>query len=410
MSKSKNTQKKASGLSWKKVLIILAAVVVLCGLCAGIFAIVKTVSSKNLKVAFYDVPQTVEAALTDKISREYSGKITFTTLSPQDLNKLKAVKKNNLIFTKQGQLSNSLADFARKVPDAASVKLPSKFIKDNGKELPVLLDHWEIAYNRSILSAAGLEHPLNFTQFEAAIYAMKNQVFVPLFCCGSDDSTVLAFTAALVESAGSEPAYSKLCQLLQSASALSEVIDVNLSDTKEELTLRMVLDKIHSWQEDGVLYSKWYSAKPADFTAIAGQNQIGAYFSSLSNHRTYDYSIVSGFDSDRMPVLYTNTKHGIISPSYVCLNLSDSPKYDYILESLVDEPFQKELSAATKLAPVSSRAQACDRQADDVRYLTAACPAGQLPDLTAACFQLDSQKKANMAQQLRDYARSGYLK
>ena len=72
----------------------------------------------------------------------------------------------------------------------------------------------------------------------------------------------------------------------------------------------------------------------------------------------------------------------------------------YIAEFFTEEA-QAQLSEQTKLAPVHSRAQAYDRQSDDVRYWAASCPGGALPDLYLAAFQRNPAKFAEFAGKVR---------
>ena len=57
------------------------------------------------------------------------------------------------------------------------------------------------------------------------------------------------------------------------------------------------------------------------------------------------------------------------------------------------------------LAPVHYRAQAYDRQADDVRFWAASCAGGAVPDLYLACFQRKSKELEKLCADIRNYVR-----
>ena len=81
--------------------------------------------------------------------------------------------------------------------------------------------------------------------------------------------------------------------------------------------------------------------------------------------------------------------------------LSDNSNARRYLTQFFTEEVQTQLSQETKLAPVHSRVQAYDRQADDVRYWAASCPGGALPDLYLAAFQRNPSKFTEFAGKIR---------
>ena len=78
------------------------------------------------------------------------------------------------------------------------------------------------------------------------------------------------------------------------------------------------------------------------------------------------------------------------------------PKY---VEQPMTEEVQEELSNKTMLAPVHYRAQAYDRQADDVRFWSASCKGGAVPDLYLGVYQRKPEELAEMCKEIRNYVR-----
>ena len=76
-----------------------------------------------------------------------------------------------------------------------------------------------------------------------------------------------------------------------------------------------------------------------------------------------------------------------------------------MLEHLAHTDVQTLLSQHTKLAPASSRAEAHDVQADDVRFWAASCTDGPIPELGQAAFASQTQMAA-LAEEIRAYMES----
>ena len=96
--------------------------------------------------------------------------------------------------------------------------------------------------------------------------------------------------------------------------------------------------------------------------------------------------------------------------TWFCLSVKKA-KFPWNIELiLVTETSQKDLSMLSKLGPVSSRSQAYDRQADDVRFLAASCKDGPLPALGDAVFQTNQEAAHKFAEEIRTYLRLGVLK
>ena len=407
--KNKKNQKIKSFKVNKKFIVILAAVVVLAGIALGIIELVKSAAAKRLDVAFYNCQEQVVEALKAKIQAEYNGKIVFEVIEAEKLNE-KTASKYDLFFAENGSIVQKLADGARPVPSAVNSLIPTNLLSADGKILPVLLDHWELGYYEKGMERLELDFPWSLDDLESMLEAMKKEVFIPFYCSGSDNNTLLAFISVLIESYGGDTAYNQFCSKLAEASTLADIIDVELTGSdKSAFTLHTILDRLIDWQDKELIYSKWTSAKNGDLSALAGQRQIGVFFTSLSNHRKLPYEVVSGYNVERFPVVQVNSSHGLIAPSVVCVNLSSTGRFDSVVTSLVGEDFQKSFSAEFKLAPVNSRCQAYDRQSDDVRFLAAACPAGALPPLYSAVYQNMDDAKAKFADEIRNYLRSGRL-
>ena len=290
--------------------------------------------------------------------------------------------------------------------------MPTSLRRSAGKALPIVMDHYEMAYYREGMQKAELNYPMSIPELQDFLKTMKGYVFSPFFCAGGEDEVLLAFTGALIEGFGGTKSYKKAVNLLLKKPSLAQTIDEELSVSDkagDKFTLRAILDMLRGWQNDGLVHPNWYVGRNGDLTAFMEDNQVGVMFTSLTNHRTIPYKVVRKFDADRMPVFTTNIDHGVIAPSYVAMKFTRYSYFDEILKDLVTDPSQKDLSMITKLGPVSSRAQAYDKQADDVRFLAASCKDGPLPAFGDAVFQTNPEAAHKFAEEIRTYLRLGVL-
>ncbi len=424
--KKKNSGKKANKFQeflllfkdklkkyWKEILILVLSFIL------GLFEIISLVeyykanSAKNLDVAFYQMPKNLVDEIQKRVTSLYDGAITFTDISDVEFNEKDIGKKYELIFTKNGEATARLEKYAEDLPLEWYAGMPTSLRRSAGKVLPFALDHYEMAYYKDGREKAGLDFPMSIPELQDYLKTMKGYVFSPFFCAGGEDEVLLAFVGAMVEGFGGTASYNKAVSLLLKKPSLAQNIDEELSVSKnssDKFTLRAILDMLRGWQNDGLVHPNWYAGKHGDLTAFMEDNQVGVMFTSLSVHRTIPYNSVKKFDADRVPVFSTRIDHGLIAPSYVAMKLTKYPYFDEILKDLVTDTSQKDLSMLSKLGPVSSRSQAYDRQADDVRFLAASCKDGPLPALGDAVFQTNPEAAHKFAEEIRTYLRLGVLK
>ena len=290
--------------------------------------------------------------------------------------------------------------------------MPTSLRVKAGKTLPIIVDHYELAYYRDGKNAANLDFPQTFPEFQDFLKTMKGYTFSPFFCAGSDDDTLLALISTLVESFGGTDSYNQMIENFTRRPTLSQTIDMPLSSSKKNgdaFTLRSILDMIRGWQNNDMVHPNWCMARQGDVNAFIEDNQVGVLYTSLSTHREMSYDLVRKLDADRMPVFSFNVDHGLIAPYFVGMKFSQNKEFDKILSDLITVDVQRQLSIVTRLGPVCTRSQAYDRQSDDVRFLVAACKDGPLPPLGDAIFQTNKDAKHNVAEEFRKYLRTGSI-
>lgn len=391
----------------KRIIIIVSIVVVLAiaGLTLGI--IINHHNNKALKVGFYNLEKEIVEPLKSIIQKTYAGEIKFTDLSEQNYDVKKISRKYDLFFSWNGNAVEQLEKYSAEISSACSQKLISS-IKTQ-KNLPLLLNHYELAYLTKARERAEVDFPSDFEEYMAYLFAMKNQVFIPFFTEGKDDDTLLGLISVQAEALCGTEGYKKLVSLINKYGNFYQVWEQEIgysSTLGTSITLKYIMDGLAAYVPNDLSIANWTNATAKDVKTYASEKQIGVLFSSLSNHRKMDVKIMREYEADRMPVLFVKEDHCLIAPAVCVVNLSAASKKEIaeeILQSLVSDENQSYLSDETKLAPVNSRCRAFDVQADDVRYLAAIAPSGPAPDIANACFQTDMAKKTKFVEEIRKY-------
>lgn len=391
----------------KRIIIIVSIVVVLAiaGLTLGI--IINHHNNKALKVGFYNLEKEILEPLKTIIQKTYAGEIKFTELSEQNYDVKKVSRKYDLFFSWNGNAVEQLEKYSAEISSDCSQKLISS-IKTQ-KNLPLLLDHYELAYLTKARERAEVDFPSDFEEYMAYLFAMKNQVFIPFFTEGKDDDTLLGLISVQAEALCGTEGYKKLVSLINKYGNFYQVWEQEIgysSTLGTSITLKYIMDGLAAYVPNDLSIANWTNATVKDVKTYASEKQIGVLFSSLSNHRKMDVKIMREYEADRMPVLSVKEDHCLIAPAVCVVNLSAASKKEIaeeILQSLVSDENQSYLSDETKLAPVNSRCRAFDVQADDVRYLAAIAPSGPAPDIANACFQTDMAKKTKFVEEIRKY-------
>lgn len=391
----------------KRIIIIVSIVVVLAiaGLTLGI--IINHHNNKALKVGFYNLEKEIVEPLKSIIQKTYAGEIKFTDLSEQNYDVKKISRKYDLFFSWNGNAVEQLEKYSAEISSDCSQKLISS-IKTQ-KNLPLLLNHYELAYLTKARERAEVDFPSDFEEYMTYLFAMKNQVFVPFFTEGKDDDTLLGLISVQAEALCGTEGYKKLVSLINKYGNFYQVWEQEIgysSTLGTSITLKYIMDGLAAYVPNDLSIANWTNATAKDVKTYASEKQIGVLFSSLSNHRKMDVKIMREYEADRMPVLSVKEDHCLIAPAVCVVNLSAASKKEIaeeILQSLVSDENQSYLSDETKLAPVNSRCRAFDVQADDVRYLAAIAPSGPAPDIANACFQTDMAKKTKFVEEIRKY-------
>ena len=399
--KSKKAAEKAAQVG--KIKLTIAIVVALMILVFGITSIVSIVNKKKadktVRVAFYGLSQEYCELLQEKLPKEEGINLICDVLSEGAID-LGAIKdKYDMLFTWKGEITDTLEDSSVEIPAKILDTLPTSL--KNNKCVPIFLDHFELAYNKEVVENTTQAIPNSFPAFLNFLSQAKSKVFSPFFCAGADDRTLTAFVGAIVEAIGGVQSYDALIKELRNGTDFDELLDKNLELTN--LTLRSILDPLRTWPKEGYTHPAWFNGTDNDLVFFAKEDQVGVFFTNLQKHRKIEYNVITKFESYVLAPSSSTIEFGIIAPAVCGMLISENSNAKRYLAEFFTEDAQEEISDKTRLAPVHLRAQAYDRQADDVRYFCASCPGGALPDLYLAVFQRNPKGFTEFAGKIRSY-------
>ena len=368
-------------------------------LAAAVLIPIAAINSKTVKVAFYGVDERVQDAVKAQIAAMDLRRAKYTVLDagselPQNLKKSHSllIAKNSLALK---AAENNFIPVDEGLFEAFPTSIRKAPLQDGGRRfVPILLDHFEISYYEVVQKKLGLSSPRSYGGLLRYLDAIKGSVEIPLACAGSDDSELLAFVSAMAQSLFGAEDYKKALAVLRETAAL------NKNDLPEAIT--RVLDEIKAMQEKGLLYPQWTKVTARDLRYFMQERKLGAAAMHLSARRGFEYNLIKYFDSNFFPQYDNRVERGLIAPQIVAALLSPKKEAALILGQLVSADAQSELSNISLLAPVASRAESVDRQADDVRFWAASCAAGPLGGIEEEC-EISADRRRVLAKKIRVY-------
>ena len=404
----KNSKKSKTNLKINKqtMLIIIAAVcavLLITGTIIGIRAYKKHKADRTVRIAFYGLSENMVDLLKEKIPQEENIILNFDVISDGDFDAGLVKNKYDMLFTWKGEITDTLSASAEDIPQRIFESIPSSLRDKKKKCIPIVLDHCELSFYSKVLTDTNTTIPYSFSSYKEYLKVAKGKVFSPFFCNGAEDRILIDLMGAIVLAEGGLKAYNKLIDELRKVESLEALLDVKLDE--KDLTMRSILDMLKEWPKEGYTHPSWYNGRGNDLVYFAESNQLGSFFTLLSEHRKIPYNVIKNFESSLFPAEVNANNYGLIAPAVSVMLLSDNSNCKRYIGAFFTEEAQTEFSDKTNLAPVHYRAQAYDRQADDVRFWAASCAGGAVPDLYLAVYQRRPDNLAKMCAEIRGYLR-----
>ena len=404
----KNSKKSKTNLKINKqtMLIIIAAVcavLLITGTIIGIRAYKKHKADRTVRIAFYGLSENMVDLFKEKIPQEENIILNFDVISDGDFDAGLVKNKYDMLFTWKGEITDTLSASAEDIPQRIFESIPSSLRDKKKKCIPIVLDHCELSFYSKVLTDTNTTIPYSFSSYKEYLKVAKGKVFSPFFCNGAEDRILIDLMGAIVLAEGGLKAYNKLIDELRKVESLEALLDVKLDE--KDLTMRSILDMLKEWPKEGYTHPSWYNGRGNDLVYFAESNQLGSFFTLLSEHRKIPYNVIKNFESSLFPAEVNANNYGLIAPAVSVMLLSDNSNCKRYIGAFFTEEAQTEFSDKTNLAPVHYRAQAYDRQADDVRFWAASCAGGAVPDLYLAVYQRRPDDLAKMCAEIRGYLR-----
>ena len=393
-SKPKLTKKTITTL-----IISLAVVLVITAAIITTVVIKKKINDRTVRIGFYGLSEDMCALIQKQIPQEEEIILEYQIIPEGAFEPSLIKQKYDMLFTWRGEVTDYLADSSEDIPNRILEIIPKSL--RNKKCIPILLDHCELTFRSDVVQKLGDSIPNSFDGFEKYLIASKDYAFSPFYCNGAESRILIDFIGALVMAKGGLSAYNKLIEELRKTENLEDVLDIDLG----ELTLREVLDMLKAWPNEGLTHPAWYNGRGNDLLYFAEEGNVSAFFTFLSEHRKISYNIIKNYESSLIPSNKGAENYGLIAPAISCMLISDNSNCKRYLAGFYTEEAQELLSDETMLAPVHYRAQAYDRQADDVRFWSASCAGGAVPDLYYAVYQRKSKELEKLCGEIRSYVR-----
>lgn len=388
----------------KKFKIIFSIIVIICLIVISsvtILSIRKKINDKTVKIAFYGLSHDLCQAIQQEFTNDEKIIAQYDLLAAGNVDLGTITNKYDIIFAWNGDVTQSLSKSAEKIPAKILDGIPMSL--RNEYCVPILLDHFELAFKTDLIEKTQINPLESFQSFTDFLQESKKYVFSPFFTYGSDDRMLLALTGSFVEALGGLESYKNLIELMKTYENLDDFCDIGLNENG--LCYADVLNMLKIWPKEEIIHPQWIVANKIDLEVFASDNQVACFYTNLSEHRKMKYETVNKFFAEKMSVVNEDMAHCLIAPSVNCVLISDNSNAKNFLKKLLTVEVQSRLSDKSMLAPVSYRAEAYDSLADDVRFWAASCEGGVEPDLFDAVFQRDNEKLSLIANEIRNFLR-----
>lgn len=399
-----------SSLRSKKWLLpVLAGILLL--VIGSIFLVSWITRPQKPGIAFYRVPENLVTILTraaDDFASTAETDFAFFTLDDSRPLKEQLDKQKNrisILFTPAGQAAAGLASDVHAPAGRVRRLLPTT-IRNAGATgktpyaLPVLLDHFELAWSKEILARNNATEPKSIPEMLETAQKVKTRRVWPIICAGSRDRDLLLLVGTLLHTQYGLDAYMALVTEIRKGSTFETILaETNLDD---------VLETLLSWRRDRLLHPQWLEMTGVDLEAFMKFDNTAFVFLPLSARRELDPKIAEKYASIAVPPEVKASSYPLTAPVYAGLRLRNelfADTAEQFLYSLVQEDMQSLLSRESGLAPSNAKTTVPDKQAYEVRYWAAASRV-LVPDPVTAAVD-DPARLASFAEEIRTYIRNG---
>lgn len=400
-NKSKNSTRNKPKAQRKTILFfILAGIPPLAGVILAILLIL-TATAKPL-IGFACLSEKDQQNIQQNIqtwATKNKLKFKYHIIEESSLFAPKKIQKLDLLITSSSKVPESLQTIMRQ-PDKEILNLmpnSMRALASNEKGqygYPLLLDHFELAWNQKLLASTGSSQVKTISDILAAGNKIKTKTTWPLILAGSDDHILCGFIGSLTESFYGQNAWKTIQTACKTTNPQELVLQSPLKD---------ILDSLITWRAQGILHPEWFRMSKKDVEYFMETNQALFVCMYLSDHRQIPQKIIEKYDSSFMPSLSGSANRAFTMPAITVYQPNKRPHKAITALSLylARSEAQKTLSGQTGLAPTNAQCETSDKQASDVRLWAAASNA-ILPSIDNAWYS-SPKDTTTLANSIRQY-------
>ncbi len=266
-------QKKKAAPFNLKLLIFLAYIPVIAGLFFAGFLVRRALEKPT--ILYMDLSPSVTQALNSQIdiwAKGQSGKyrVEYLSSSVPWKQQLKAFKKADLLFTSAGAHAERFAPTAEAPAKQDLERLPrairqAAFFEGKYYALPLLLDHFELAWNKELLRKSGLNEVRSFADLLRSQGELKPGRGWPLVIAGADDRTLLGLIGALIEAEEGAEAWEALKK---------EATRLSPEEFAKSDLFSNVLSVLSEWRQSGFIHPEWFRIKTGEVEQFLEQGEM----------------------------------------------------------------------------------------------------------------------------------------
>lgn len=373
-ARTPKAQKKPLSKSAFKKILLLAYLPILLGFIFTGFLIFKAVEKPV--IGFFNLPSNVQDLFQNQANSwmsAYKKEFKYIEIDPtlSQAQQLKIFKKCDLVFTQIGIETEFFAPYTQSPSQNILNLMPSSMRKaarsaQNTYALPLLFDHFELAWNKKYLLQTNIEKPLTFDHLIQAQQQLQKSVKYPFICAGAHDAILLGLVSALTEASQDTEAWRTIVTTARNLSP-EQIIEI----PELQKTLQILIE----WRKTGFIHPEWFRMTQTDILAFMENNYTIFVAMFLSDHRTIEHKTIEKYDSIYFPSVDGRSNRAFVAPSYLALlpkKKKINPFAQGLYQDLMHNKTQEKLSSVSGLSPANAQCETADRQASDVRLWIAA--------------------------------------
>ena len=330
----------------------------------------------------------LDAAETKAIERvltESKLRLVLSEIPAGDLAKtLAAPLPPDLVFARSGlelnrsraELENLPAALVKRVPQSLSWAVSER---DETRSLPLLVDHFELAWRFERWASLKLKEPRTRADFEKAAATLTTPQSPAILFAGGDGETLLLVLSVLCVAQKGTGAY---------RSSVSAIIDWAREARKKGASIPPISEllaqnpaladavaELRRWKTAGRLHIEWDRLLAKDVRSYMESGMGNLVLQSLSFHRTVPYAVIGDYRAYPFPRFAVTDRPALVTPMTTVSVTRRGWRVGRALEA-VDRFAQPRagflLAETSGRATALSAAQAPDIQAADVLSWAAA--------------------------------------